>query len=180
MAKIGILRVDPDLRDEAKKVAKKMGITLARFTERALKELIVDHLYDYVSLMTLVEKTPTLALHHDVIAKELRGAPKDLIKKVMKMIDEGEVRFYKIILEDGEKEKLEKILIEKSKDALLIFKLEHDEKEPNESLSEFIGELNLEKKKIKVVLKHSFDVGKKSELLAFILYKKESEGNGKT
>ncbi|GAG92855.1 unnamed protein product, partial [marine sediment metagenome] len=104
--KIGILRVNPKLRDESKTTAKNNNMTLSVFTEKALRELIDNIGYNYDLLMNLVNDTPSLSLYAEIIAEELKGAPRDLIKDIIIMIEKDNVTFCKVTLKESEENKI--------------------------------------------------------------------------
>jgi len=178
---VSILRINSDLHKKLVDTAEKNHMTIKGLTEKAIKQIIDEYQYNYGSLMLLIEKTPTLFLQKDFFKQEFVDAPRGLIRDVIQMIETDNMYFFKSALANSEKENIIKNLsngdIEK---IVLIVKLNSRDRAEDgiKKISDFIAELKLDKKDIRVALKTNDTTKEESELLFFVSYKKEESDNG--
>jgi hypothetical protein len=146
-----ILRVKAETHKKAKEIAKENHMTISGFTEIALNNLIDEYRYNLERLMENIAKHPRLSLFAKIIREELdNNPPRYLIKDIMKMMEEGEIGFHKLIFSEDNKKRIADLLSKKDEKTILILKYPKDTNIDHvfDYFSKFLG-----KNKIKFILK---------------------------
>ncbi|UCD20576.1 MAG: hypothetical protein JSW08_02245 [archaeon] len=171
---IRIMRVDKKIAEEAKRIAQSNKMSLKHFVDEALTKQIEVYEYNFEALIKIVEESPTLQPHKEVIQKEMAGCPLSISKDVIQII-KGRDSF---VLE-GSPEEITKELSKVDTKKMYGFFLHISLKDISmEKIQKIMDKVNKTLSK-NIINKIGVRKSEEDKILLFLSYKKESEKNGK-